>query len=260
MNIDLSGKRALVTGGNSGIGKAIVRALGEAGARVAVNYVAQPDAAEQLVSQLQENTIDAFAVKADVADAGQVHDMFREIDDRWEGIDILVNNAGIDGGRSLSWEIEAADWKKVLDVNLIGAFQCSREALQRMIPQKRGVILNMTSVHEEIPWTGYSAYTASKAGLSMLTRTLSQEAAPHQVRVVALAPGAVKTPINKEVWSDPQNRKDLLEKIPLGRIGETGDIAGIAVVLVSEVAGYVTGTTVFVDGGMTDYPDFSHGG
>lgn len=260
MNIDLSGKRALVTGGNSGIGEAIVRAFGDAGARVAVNYVAQPDAAEQLVSQLQDKNVDAFAVKADVTDADQVHDMFRKIDDRWEGIDILVNNAGIDGGRSLGWEIEPADWKQVISVNLIGAFQCSREALQRMIPQKHGVILNMTSVHEEIPWTGYSAYTASKAGLSMLTRTLSQEAAPHQVRVVALGPGAVKTPINKAVWSDPQNRKDLLDKIPLGRIGETDDIAGMAVVLVSDVAGYVTGTTVFVDGGMTDYPDFSHGG
>ena len=260
MKIELSGKRALVTGGNSGIGKAIALALGEAGAQVAVNYITHPEAAEQLVSRIEEQGIQALAVQADISDTNQVHRMFEQIDSHWNGIDILVNNAGIDGGRSMSWEIDVDAWKKVLEVNLIGAFQCSRAALQRMIPRKQGVILNMTSVHEQIPWTGYSAYTASKAGLSMLTRTLAQEAAPHNVRVVALAPGAVKTPINKEVWSDSQDRQDLLEKIPLGRIGETEDIAGMAVVLVSEVAGYVTGTTVFVDGGMTDYPDFIHGG
>lgn len=260
MNIELSGKRALVTGGNSGIGKAIASALGEAGARVAVNYIEDPDAAGEIVDQIQKGGSEAFAIQSDISDAGQVHQMFREMDDRWDGIDILVNNAGIDGGHSLSWEIEVKDWRKVLEVNLIGAFHCCREALQRMIPKEKGVILNMTSVHERIPWTGYSAYTTSKSGLSMLTQTLAQEAAPHNVRVVALAPGAIKTPINKNVWSDPQKRKDLLDKIPLGRIGETEDIAGMAVVLVSEVAGYVTGTTVFVDGGMTDYPDFIHGG
>ena len=153
-----------------------------------------------------------------------------------------------------------AAWRKVLEVNLFGAFYCAHEALKRMVPQGKGVILNLSSVHEVIPWTGYSAYTAAKAGISMLTRTLSQEAAPYSVRVVALAPGAIRTPINRTVWADPTMSKDLLGKIPLGRIGDTSDVANMAVMLASDAAGYVTGTSVFVDGGMTDYPDFAHGG
>jgi short-subunit dehydrogenase len=129
-----------------------------------------------------------------------------------------------------------------------------------MVPQKSGVVLNTSSVHEVIAWTGYSAYTASKAGVSMMSKSLAQEAAPHGVRVLCIAPGAIRTPINKAVWSDPETYKDLLTKIPLGRIGEAEDIARMAVVLASDVAGYITGTTVFVDGGMTDYPSFAHGG
>jgi glucose 1-dehydrogenase len=129
-----------------------------------------------------------------------------------------------------------------------------------MVAQKSGVVLNISSVHEEIAWSGYSAYTASKAAVSMLTKTLAQEAASHAVRVLAVAPGAIKTPINRSVWSDPKNMKDLLEKIPLKRIGEPEEIARMVVMLVSDVASYVTGRTIFVDGGMTDYPDFAHGG
>ncbi len=145
-------------------------------------------------------------------------------------------------------------------MNLFGAFYCAQQALKRMVPQKSGVILNISSVHEIIPWSGYSAYTASKAALGMMTQTLAQEAAPYGVRVLALGPGAIKTSINRSVWSDPASLKDLLEKIPLNRVGEPEEIARIAVVLVSETASYLTGRTVFVDGGMTDYPDFSHGG
>jgi glucose 1-dehydrogenase len=129
-----------------------------------------------------------------------------------------------------------------------------------MVAQQGGVILSLTSVHEAIPWTGYSAYTASKAALSMLTKTLSQEAAPHGVRVLALAPGAIQTPINQSVWKDPKSREDLIEKIPMGRIGDRDEVAAMAAVLVSDTASYVTGTTVIVDGGMTNYASFSHGG
>ena len=186
--------------------------------------------------------------------------MFEQVDKAWNGIDILVNNAGVDGERQLSWETDLGKWNAVLQINLMGTFYCAHEALKRMVPQKSGVVLNISSVHETIPWTGYSAYTAAKAGVSMLTRTLSQEAAPFGVRVVALAPGAIKTPINQTVWNDPAGAKDLLEKIPLGRIGDTDDVANMVVFLVSDAAGYVTGTSVFVDGGMTDYPDFAHGG
>ncbi len=186
--------------------------------------------------------------------------MFADLDGAWGGIDILVNNAGIDGAHQFAWESDLAAWRKVIEIDLFGAFYCAREALKCMVPQASGVVLNITSVHEVIPWSGYSAYTTAKAGLSMLTRTLAQEAAPHGVRVLALAPGAVKTPINQAVWSDPKMLGDLLEKIPLNRLGNPEEVARMATVLVSDVASYVTGTTVFVDGAMTDYPDFSHGG
>jgi NAD(P)-dependent dehydrogenase (short-subunit alcohol dehydrogenase family) len=260
VNIRLDGKRALVTGGNSGIGEAIALGLAHAGARVAVNYVAHAEAAHALVHRIQEQGGDAAAVEADVSDPKAVAALFAGIDALWDGIDILVNNAGIDGERSEAWRADPAAWRKVIDVNLFGAFYCAREALKRMVVQKRGVVLNMSSVHEEIAWSGYSAYTASKAAVGMLTKTLAQEAAAHGVRVVAIGPGAIKTPINRAVWSDPRKLRDLQAKIPLKRIGEPDEIARMAVFLVSDAASYVTGRTVLVDGGMADYPSFEHGG
>ena len=151
-------------------------------------------------------------------------------------------------------------WKKVIEINLVGTFLCARLALQRMVPQKKGVIINLSSVHEQIAWSGYSAYASTKAAVGMLTKTLAQEAAPFGIRVVAIAPGAIRTPINQDVWKDPKSYADLLEKIPLNRIGETSDIAAMAVMLASSASSYVTGCTIYVDGGMTDYPDFAHGG
>ncbi len=260
MEIQLDGRRALVTGGNSGIGEAIALALAEAKAKVAINYVTHPEAAQDVVRRIQASRSDALALEADVSDPDAVRQMFHQMDQTWGGIDILVNNAGMDGERAFAWEANPAAWRKVTEVNLLGAFYCAREALQRMVPQKRGVILSTSSVHELIPWSGYSAYAASKAALGMMTMTLAQEAAPHGVRVLALGPGAIKTPINQSVWSDPAGLKDLLEKIPLGRMGEPEEIARMAVVLVSDAASYVTGRTIFVDGGMTDYPSFAHGG
>ena len=260
MNIRLDGKRALVTGGNSGIGAAIALGLADAGAKVAINYVTHPEAADKLVEAIKGKGGVAISIQADVTDPAAVAAMFRLLDTAWGGIDILINNAGIDGARAPGWEADLAAWRKVIEINLFGAFHCAREALQLMVPQKSGVVLGTTSVHEEIAWAGYSAYTASKAAVSMLTKNLAQEAAPHGVRVLAVAPGAIKTPINRAVWSDPASLRDLLEKIPLNRIGEPEDIARMVVMLVSDAAAYVTGRTVFVDGGMTDYPDFAHGG
>ena len=260
MNIRLDGKRALVTGANSGIGEAIARGLADAGAKVGINYVAHRDAAEGLVRTITQNHGEAIAIQADVSDPHAVSEMFGQIDAAWGGIDVLINNAGIDGDRSVGSEADITAWRNVIEVNLLGAFYCARQALKRMVPQKSGVVLNISSVHEEIAWSGYSAYTASKAAVSMLTKTLAQEAAPHGVRVLAVGPGAIKTPINRSVWSDPQSLQDLLEKIPLKRIGEPAEVARIVVVLVSEVASYMTGRTIFVDGGMTDYPSFAHGG
>jgi glucose 1-dehydrogenase len=260
MEIKLTGKRALVTGANSGIGEVIALALADAGAKVAVNYVVNPEAAQVVAGKVQDKSGAALALEADVGNAEQVAQMFEDIDSAWGGLDVLVNNAGIDGPRAHGWESDPTAWRRVIEINLLGAFYCSREALGRMVAQRSGVILNLTSVHEVIPWSGYSAYAAAKAGASMLTRTLAQEAAPHGVRVLAIAPGAIQTPINQAVWSDPQGLADLIRKIPMGRLGQREEIAQMAAFLVSDAASYVTGTTVFVDGGMTDYADFAHGG
>jgi glucose 1-dehydrogenase len=260
MNISLAGKRALVTGGNTGLGAAIALALGEAGAKVAVNYMGHARAAATLVKTIQQQPGEAIALQADISDPKAVAKLFLKLDAAWGGIDILINNAGIDGASALGWKADLAAWRKVIDVNLFGTFYCSHEALKRMVPRKSGVVLSTSSVHEEIAWSKHSAYTASKAAISMLTKTLAQEAAPHGVRVLAVGPGAIKTPINRSVWSNPGQMRDLLEKIPLKRIGEPDEIARMVVVLVSDAASYVTGRTIFVDGGMTDYPSFAHGG
>ena len=260
MNISLAGRRALVTGANSGIGQAIALALGDAGADVAINYVTHPEAADAVVAQLAAKGRRGLALRADVSNEADVEAMFRQVDAQWGGIDILVNCAGIDGVHALEQDAKMADWRRVIEINLFGAFDCARHALARMLAQGRGVILNISSVHEVIPWSGYSAYTSSKAALGMLTKTLAQEAAPHGVRVLALGPGAVQTPINQSVWADPAASADLLTKIPLGRMGRTDEIATMAVVLCSDASSYVTGTTLMVDGAMTTYPEFAHGG
>ncbi len=260
MDLKLTGKRALVTGGSSGLGEGIALALGAAGAKVVINYRSHPDAADAIQGKIEKSGGQATTFQADVTDGAGVAAMFAHLDSQWGGIDLLVNCAGMDGKRAMAWETDPDAWRRVLETNLLGAFACSREALSRMIPQKSGVILNITSVHEVIAWSGYSAYAASKAGLSMLTKTMAQEAAPHGVRVLALAPGAIRTPINQDVWSDPAQMKDLMSKIPMQRIGEVDDVAKMALVLLSDMAGYMTGTTVFVDGGMTDYPSFQQGG
>lgn len=260
MEIRLDGRRALVTGARSGIGRAIAIALGGAGARVAVNHLSHPDDAGQVVEAIRGAGGTALAARADVSDPVQVAAMFAELDRAWGGVDLVVCNAGIQGPSVAIWESDVADWRRVLDVNLTGAFVCAREGLRRMVPQGRGVVLMISSVHEIVPWTGHAAYAASKAGLGMLARTLAQEAAPHGVRVLSLAPGAIRTPINEAVWSDPAQREDLLDKIPMRRIGDPGEIARLALALVSDAGSYVTGTTVYADGGMTTYPSFMHGG
>ena len=260
MQIRLDQQRALVTGANSGIGAAIARELAAAGARLAVNYVVHPEATTALLAELQAGGATAIGVQADVGDPAQVDAMYAELDRQWGGIDILVNNAGIDGARALSWEADPKVFERVLHVNLYGSFLCARGALQRMTRQHSGVILNMSSVHERIAWSGFGAYTASKAGLAMLTQTMAQEAAPFGVRVLALAPGAIRTPINQDVWSNADSLRDLLTKIPLGRMGEPAEIAQVATFLVSGAASYMSGNTIFVDGAMSDYPEFAHGG
>jgi len=260
MDLKLTGKRVLVTGGNSGLGAAIVRAFAAEHARVAINYVVHPEVTDQLTAEIKASAADVIGVQGDISKVSDVAAMFQKLDSAWGGIDILINNAGIDGARALSWEADPEAWNRVLQINLVGAFLCAREALKRMVAQKSGVIINTSSVHEQIAWSGYSAYCAAKAGLSMMSKTMAQEGGEYGVRVLCIAPGAIRTPINADVWKDPAGAQDLLSKIALGRVGEATDIAGMAVMLASDVSSYVTGTSVFVDGGMTDYPAFIHGG
>ena len=260
MSVDLKGKRALITGASSGLGEAIAREFGICGAKIGLNYHSERDAAEKIADDIRKGGAEVITIQSDVSNRAEVGEMTNEFIKAWGGIDILVNNAGIDGKHSLTWEADLDAWEQVVKINLFGPFYCSREALKYMIPQKSGVILNITSVHEIIPWSGYSGYAAAKAGLSMLTKTMAQEAGSSGVRVLSLAPGAIKTPINESVWGNPDTLKDLLNKIPLGRMGETSEVAKVAAFLVSDAASYVTGSTIFADGAMIDYASFSHGG
>ena len=259
--IDLKGRNALVTGGDSGLGAATAKSLAQAGANIAIAYRDGPEAAQSVAAAAKE-----FGVKvsierlADVANETDVGALFRWADREFGSLDILVNNAGMDGPRALCAEADPAAWRRVLDVDLVGAFHCAREAVRRMNRQKRGVIVNTTSVHEFIPWAGYSAYTSAKAGLSMFSKTLAQEVAGSGVRVIAVAPGAIKTPINANVWQNLKGLSDLDAKIPMGRIGEPDEIGHVIAFLCSDLASYMTGVTVVVDGGMLLYPDFRHGG
>ncbi len=260
LSVELNKKRALVTGANSGIGTAVAKTLAEAGADVVINYVVHPDNAEALAEEIRGKGRKAMTVMADISDAEQVSAMFARVEKEWGGLDILVNNAGIDGGRMLGWEADVDAWRRVIDINLFGTFLVSQAALKHMVPRGSGVIVNLSSVHETIPWSGFSAYAASKAGVSMLTKTLAQEVSSRGVRVLAVAPGAIRTPINKDVWGDPEGLADLDKKIPMNRMGTAEEVASMVAVLASDRASYVTGTTVFVDGGMLDYASFAHGG
>jgi glucose 1-dehydrogenase len=260
MDVEVKGKRVLVTGGNSGIGAAMALAFADAGADVAINYVTNEPVAKKIVQEIQAMGRRSIAIEANVADAQQVDKMFDELDRAWGGIDVLLNNAGIDGKKMMTYEVGERDFDRVVDVNLTGAARCARHAATRMARQKSGVILFTSSVHQRIAWSGHAGYTATKAAIDMFMRTMAQELGPFGVRVLSIAPGAVATPINKAVLDDESWQEDIRMKVPLQRVGSPEDVASVALFLASDKASYVTGTTVFVDGGMTDYPAFAHGG
>jgi NAD(P)-dependent dehydrogenase (short-subunit alcohol dehydrogenase family) len=260
MDIHVKGKRVLVTGGNSGIGEAMALAFADAGADVAINYVTNEPAAKKLVHDIEAKGRRALALQANVADEQQVAKMFDAIDRAWGGIDVLLANAGIDGKRMMTFEEGEPDFKRVIDVNLCGAALCAQQAAKRMARQKSGVIVFTSSVHQRIAWSGHAGYAATKAGVDMLMQTMAQELGPFGVRVLSVAPGAVATPINKEVLTDRGWQDDIEKKVPLQRVGRPDEIARVALFLASDHASYVTATTVFIDGGMTDYPSFAHGG
>ena len=260
ISIDLTGRRALVTGANSGLGRAIALNLAAAGARVGVHYLSDRASAEAVIAEMAPTQQPGATFGADLSQPDQIERLFGEVDAAFGGIDILVNNAGIDGPRELCVDSTLPRWRKVIDVDLQGPYCCTQQALKRMLAQQRGVILQITSVHEFIPWAGYGAYTSAKAALSMFTKTVAQEVASQGVRVLALAPGAIKTPINADVWGDPESLRDLDKKIAMARPGDPDEVGRVAAFLVSDLASYITGTTIAVDGGMLIYPDFSHGG
>ncbi len=260
LNIDLHGRVALVTGASGGLGRAIATTLAAAGARVAVHYGKDAKGAAGVVADIRQQGGEAEAFGADVADANAVADLVGAAHRHFGALDILVNNAGMDGPRQLVGADKPDAWQKVIAVDLLGPYYCARAAVSLMERTRRGVIINVTSVHEFIPWEGYSAYASAKAGLSMFTKTLAQETADRGIRVVAIAPGAIQTPINASVWGNPDSLKDLDQKIAMGRLGRPEEVAQVIAFLASDLASYITGTTLAVDGGMLIYPDFRHGG
>jgi glucose 1-dehydrogenase len=263
----LPGQRAIVTGASSGIGRAIALALAEAGADVVVNYSSAEGPAFEVVAQIKAMGRRAFAEKANVADEVQVLAMFARARQEFGSIDILINNAGLQQDAPLA-DMTLAQWQKVIDVNLTGQFLCAREAVREfrrrgLVPdlsRALGKILCVSSVHEVIPWAGHVNYAASKGGVMLMMKSIAQEVAPEHIRVNSVAPGAIRTPINRAAWETPEAYQALMRLVPYKRIGEPEDLARAAVWLVSDEADYVTGTTLFVDGGMTLYPGFEGGG
>jgi glucose 1-dehydrogenase len=264
----LKGQKALVTGASSGIGKQVAIALGHAGADVVVNYVTDPDKAQEAVQEIGRRCdIEAMAIQADVADEDAVHAMFHTMCKEFGTIDILVNNAGLQQDAPFD-EMTLAQWHRVMEVNLTGQFLCAREAVREfkrrgVVPEvscAAGKILCMSSVHDTIPWAGHVNYAASKGGVMLMMKSLAQETAAWRIRVNAISPGAIRTPINMEAWGTPQAYAELMRLVPYKRIGEPEDIGRAAVWLASDYSDYINGICLYVDGGMTLYPGFETGG
>jgi glucose 1-dehydrogenase len=263
----LTGQKALVTGANSGIGQAVAIAMADAGAAVAINYITDEDAAYAVKDQIVAAGGRAIAIRGDVSSESSVEEMFEEARAFLGTLDIVVANAGLQRDAPFD-EMTLAQWNAVINVNLTGQFLCARAAVREFLrrgPRPEvscalGKIICMSSVHETIPWAGHANYTASKGGVMMLMKTIAQELAPRGIRVNGLAPGATRTPINTAAWSTPQAYEALMRLVPYKRIGEPEDIARAAVWLASDDSDYVNGVTLFVDGGMTLYPEFAAGG
>jgi len=263
----LKGQSALVTGADSGIGKGVAMELAKAGANVIINHVDAHEVAQLTVDEIVAAGGNAYAIHADISNEDEVKAMFAEMYQQYGTIDILVNNAGIQKDSKFV-DMTLAQWNLVMGINLTGQFLCAREAAKEFIrrgivPERSraaGKIICMSSVHEVIPWAGHVNYATSKGGISMFMKSIAQELAPHKIRVVGIGPGAIQTPINKSAWDTPEALNKLLTLIPYYRIGVPQDIGKLATWLVSDEADYITGTTIFMDGGMTLYPGFADNG
>jgi glucose 1-dehydrogenase len=260
----LKGKNVLITGGSSGIGQAIAVRFAEYGANVAINYLTQPGEAQETedqvhacVAKVQQEGVRDVLVGGDVSKEEDVVRMVGEAAEQLGGLDVLVNNAGIQISRP-SEELASADFDKVIAVNLRGAFMCAREAIRNFLAEdKQGSIVNVSSVHQLIPKPSYLGYSVSKGGMQNLTRTLALEYAPRGIRVNGVGPGATVTPINRAWIDDPEKRRQVEEHIPMRRAGDADEMAGVTCFLASDDAAYITGQTVFVDGGLTLFPSFA---
>jgi glucose 1-dehydrogenase len=262
----LVGQCALVTGANSGIGREVALGLAKAGADVAVNYVTDPGSAQAVVDEIVGMGRRSIAVHADVSQEGDVEAMFEKVVAEFGTLHVMVCNAGLQRDSAFD-QMTLAQWSTVIGVNLTGQFLCARSAVREFkrrgmtdVSTALGKILCMSSVHQQIPWGGHANYAASKGGVMLLMQTMAQELAPLRIRVNSIAPGAIRTPINTAAWNTPAAYDQLMTLVPYGRIGEPSDIAQAAVWLASDAADYVTGTTLFVDGGMTLYPGFQDKG
>ncbi|MEO6286348.1 MAG: SDR family oxidoreductase [Dyadobacter sp.] len=261
----------IVTGSSSGIGKACAVHFANHGAKVVINYNSNAHEGMQVLDEIVSNGGSAILVKADVSREDDVKALFAEAVSRYGKVDVLVSNAGLQKDSSFL-EMTLEQWQKVIDVNLTGQFLCCREAARQFVKQQEnaqevnhselsiGKIILMSSVHDVIPWAGHVNYAASKGGIMMFMKSISQELAPHKIRVNSVSPGAIKTPINKEVWSDPDKYKGLLQLIPYKRIGTPEDVAKAVAWLSSDDSDYVNGETLYIDGGMTLYPEFADNG
>ena len=263
----LENQTAIITGANSGIGEGVAIALGQAGANIVVNYVTNPDAANTVVEKIKSFGSNAIAVQADVSKEDQVVKMFEQTIEQFGTVDILVNNAGLQKDAKFH-EMTLAQWQLVIDVNLTGQFLCAREAIKEflrrgIIPEKSaacGKIICMSSVHELIPWAGHANYATSKGGIKMLMQSLAQEYGAQKIRVNSICPGAIKTPINTAAWQTQAAYDDLMKLIPYNRIGLPEDVGKLAVFLASDDSDYITGASIFIDGGMTVFEGFATGG
>lgn len=261
----------IVTGSSSGIGKACAVHFGNNGANVVVNYSSNAEAGQEVVDEIKLNGGNAILVKADVSKEDEVKALFAETVNQFGRVDVLVSNAGLQKDAPFL-EMTLEQWQKVIDVNLTGQFLACREAAKQFIAQNQsateithselaiGKIILMSSVHDVIPWAGHVNYAASKGGTMMFMKSISQELAPHKIRVNSVSPGAIKTPINQDVWSDPDKYQSLLQLIPYKRIGTSQDVAKAVAWLASDDSDYVNGETLYIDGGMTLYPEFADNG
>lgn len=266
MDLNLSGQVAIITGSSTGIGRACALGLAAEGVRVVINYHSSEEEAEEVRRQITESGGEAITVQADVSKEEEVTKLFKACHDAFGHLDILVANAGLQADAAFT-EMTLDQWNKVINVNLTGQFLACREAAR--IFRKQGVhghgraagkIICMSSVHDEIAWAGHVNYATAKGGVKMLMESMAQELAQDKIRVNAISPGAIQTDINKDAWEDPKDLEKLLTLVPYGRIGQGEDVANVCTFLCSDAADYVTGATIYVDGGMMLYPGFADNG